>query len=267
MWLKRRTKPPAKAPSGVVFSVLEVGCAHLKQEPHPASVTESCIVRGSLFREKHTKLFIRTESCPYIRSPHTESFAVRGRPFARNKTITLLSDLNDTQLWSTEEEGGIFLHYNGLRYSNKGKTRQSKSRKATDKAIHSVSFLSMRKFVQELVFSLIVRQNKSNWTFKLTWPDLTMPDNMRTLVGLFLVLATCTLAFVLKPCAVEFRAQKSCVLYSDSNGDSSIANELSKKWEREKVNERLMDSIFIYLFSMLNNRTFNYLPFTSCCSF
>jgi hypothetical protein len=120
--------------------------------PHPASsrvaVTLTCVHQGSLFREKHTKIFLRPQHCPYLRSPHTEQKAIKGHLISREEGLPS---------FSTESQGGLFLHYNRLKYSSNSKDvewkkRKKKKNKNNKSTITSNSqFLEMKQFVAEML--------------------------------------------------------------------------------------------------------------------
>eukprot|EP01036_Dinobryon_divergens_P031370 gene31370-40756_t len=136
--------------SGIVFSVQEMGCEDGRNyylSPHPASsrvaVTLTCLLQGSLFREKHTKIFLRPQFCPYLRSPHTEQRAIKGH-FSKEKGIPT---------FSTEVQGGLFLHYNRMKYSRDLKRRRKKKNKRSNTATTTATtrFLEMKRFVSEML--------------------------------------------------------------------------------------------------------------------
>jgi len=108
----------------------ELGCEnknnYFMSPHHRSSFTMDCQIQGTLFREKHTKLFVFPQNCPYLRSPHTESNAIKGRPIRiqsdNDSNINRLRKDGSKQgrthvVWTTEEFGGVFVHFNRMKYS------------------------------------------------------------------------------------------------------------------------------------------------------
>ena len=144
--------------SGIVFSLREMGCEdslnyYLSPSPaHRAPVTLTCTWKGDLFREKHTKIFIRPEFCSYLRSPHTEPNAIKGHflsPASRSRGY-----------YSSEVFGGMFLHYNRMKYSRNEANPKSKNKrkKSINKRVKDED-LVMKSFVQEMLAAIEPRHH------------------------------------------------------------------------------------------------------------
>ena len=140
--------------TGIVFSMQELGCEnkhnYFLSPHHRSSFTVDCQVQGTLFLEKHTKLFVFPQNCAYLRSPHTESNAIKGRmlriqssndgnAYGLNRNGSSVE--RTRAVWSTEEFGGVFVHYNRMKYSTGMGSKKRKNRR----------FLDMRVFVTSIL--------------------------------------------------------------------------------------------------------------------